>query len=151
MKYETVKQKGFSAVMAIVVVILLSLIGTYMATMTTTSALNTTSSYLGIQSWFAARSAIEWAVHTAVNQSCTCGTNCCSNIDGTNISFGSGGLNGFSANFDGTTGCAETPVTEGGSDYCVYNVDVLGAHGSPGEMTYASRRIKISITDRNAP
>lgn len=151
MKYILMKQQGFSAVIAIVLVVLLALLGTTMATLTTTSFLNTTSSTLGIQSWFAARSAVEWAVHTAVNQTCTCGTNCCSSIDGTSINFSSGGLAGYQADFDATTGCAETPFTEGGTTYCVYQIDVLGSHDTAGDITYASRRIKISVTDNNAP
>jgi len=151
MKYKLIKQKGFSAIMAIVLVVLLALLGTSMATLTTTSLLNTTSSTFSIQSWFATRSAVEWAVHTAVNQSCTCETNCCSSIDGATINFTAGGLNGYQADFDAVTGCTETEFIEGGTNYCVYEIDVLGSHDSAGDLTYASRRIKISITDRNAP
>jgi len=146
-----ISQKGFSAVMAIVLVVLLALLGASMSTLTTTSFLNTSSSTFSIQSWFAARSAVEWAVHTAVNQACTCGTNCCASIDGTTINFSSGGLNGYQASFHGTTGCSEAPFTEGGADYCVYQIDVLGSRDTAGDITYASRRIKISITDRNSP
>ncbi len=145
------KQKGFSAIMAIVVVVLLALLGASMSTLTTISFLNTSSSTSGIQSWFAARSAVDWAVHTAVNQSCTCGTNCCASINGTNINFSAGGLTGYKASFDGTTGCSEIPLSEGGANYCVYNIDVLGSRDAAGDITYASRRIKISITDRNSP
>ncbi len=151
MKIKSIKQKGFSAIMAIVVVVLLAIIGATMSTLTTTSIINTTSSTLGIQSWFAARSAVEWAVHTALNQACTCGTNCCASIDGATISFSVGGLSGYQANFDGTTGCSESSITEGGSAYCVYQIDVLGSHDSAGDLTYASRRIRISVTDNNAP
>jgi len=150
MKINTIKQKGFSAIMAIVVVVLLAIIGATMSTLTTTSFINTTSSTLGIQSWFAARSAVEWAVHTAVN--CACGTNCCASIDGATIDYSTGGLDGYQAKFDGTTGCSESSLlTEGGSDYCVYQIDVLGSHDTAGDITYASRRIRISVTDNNAP
>jgi len=159
---RSIKQKGFSAVIAIVIVVLLAIIGATMATLTTTSFLNTTSSTLGIQSWFAAQSAVEWAVHTAVNRTpaiCTCGTNCCTtgnsgmetSITGATINFTNGGLGGYQAEFDGTTGCSESSVTEGGATYCIYQIDVLGSHDSAGDLTYASRRIKISVTDNNAP
>ena len=151
MIHISVKQRGFSTIIAIVMVVLLALLGISMSTLTTTSFINTTSSQLGIQSWFAARSAVEWAVHTAVNQSCTCGTNCCSSINGVSINFSAGGLDGFDASFDATSGCTEVPLTEAGTDYCVYQFDVFGTHGTAGDMTYAARRIKISMTDNNAP
>lgn len=150
------KEAGFSVVAAIVLIVLFSLIGAYMATLSTVSSISTMSSALAIQAWFGARSGIEWAIHEAVNRTCTCGTNCCTtgdsgletSITGTTISFSEGGLNGYQATVNS---CGETPATEGSSSYCIFNLDMTATIGSIGELNYASRRIVISVTDRNAP
>ena len=59
-------QRGFSAIVAVILIVLLALIGGYMATMTSVSSINTTVSAGTMQAWFAARSGIEWAVQQAV-------------------------------------------------------------------------------------
>lgn len=49
-------QKGFSIIVAVVLIVLFALIGGYMATLTSVGSLNTTVSAGGMQAWFAARS-----------------------------------------------------------------------------------------------
>jgi MSHA biogenesis protein MshP len=145
------KQKGFSAIIAVVLIVLFGLLGGYMATLSTVSVFNTAQSAGSMQAWFAARSGAEWAVYQALNRACTCGTDCCStgtsgteiNINGAVVSFDSGELNGYQA----TLSCSESAVSEGGSNYCVYNLGVNAERGSSGSITYVSRQINLSITD----
>ena len=146
-------QCGFSAIMAVVFIVLFALIGTYLATFVTVSGLNTAASSREIQSWFAARSGLEWSVHTALNQSCTCATDCCS---GTTFPIGSAnaisltgtGLNGYEFYLNS---CNDASATEGSSTYCVYNVDLTARSGTEGDVDYTVRNMTISFTDRNAP
>jgi len=145
-------QKGLGAITVIVLIVLFSLVGAYMSTLSTSATMNTILSGGAIQAWFSARSGVEWAVHQALNRpACACGgTTCCSTapaIDGAVINFTGGGASGFQAN----VGCSETSLTEGASSYCVYNIDVTASRGSAGEVTYAARRIEVTVTDRNAP
>lgn len=141
------KQKGFSAIIAVVLIVLFALLGTYMATLSTIGSLNTTQSLGSMQTWFAAKSGAEWAVHQALHPAvpCTCGTDCCTAINGATISFStSGTINGFQSTI---TACSDAPYTEAGSSYCVYNVSVSATRGSPGDMTYLSRNLNFSVTD----
>ncbi len=140
-------QKGFSAIIAVVLIVLFALLGTYMATLSNIGSLNTTQSLGSMQAWFAARSGAEWAVYQALNRpACTCGTNCCTaapTINTATINFTAGGINGFQS----TISCGESAVTEAGTSYCVYDLSVVAERGTVGSMTYVSRVINVSMTD----
>ena len=145
-------QRGFGGITVLVIIVLFSLIGAYMASMSTLASLDTMLSGGSIQSWFAARSGVDWAVYQALNRSCTCGTNCCSTapaINGTSLAFTEGGLAGFDADIS----CSESasPVLEGTDSYCVYNIGVTASRGNPGQETYISRRVSVTVSDRDAP
>ncbi|MCG8379255.1 MAG: hypothetical protein MI865_07255 [Proteobacteria bacterium] len=139
---NTNKQRGASAIIAVVIIVLLVLIGSYVATVSSVSSLSTAASGGSIQAWFAARGGVEWAVHQAINNGS------CVNVNNETITYSTGGLAGFQAAIT----CAETAsVTEGSSTYDIFNIAVTGSRGSPGDETYVSRRINITITDNSAP
>ena len=131
------KQGGFSAIAAVVIIILLSLMGTYMATFVSVSALNTSGSEGAIKAWFAARSGVQWAVHQALKL----GT--CAGVDSQTINSG---LGGFIANISCT---ATTGITEGSSTYNIYDINVTATKGS--NETFVSRTITITVTGNSAP
>jgi len=145
-------QRGLGAITVIILIVLFSLIGAYMSTLSTMSTMNTILSGGAIQTWFASRSGVEWALHQALNRpTCVCGgTTCCSAapaINGANINFTGGGTAGYQASID----CSEISLTEGSDNYCVYNIGVTATRGNVGDETYVARRIEVTVTDRNAP
>ena len=144
-------QRGIGALTIIVLVVLISLLGVYVNSMVTLASLNSSASAGGIQAWFAARSGAEWGIYQALNRpACTCGSNCCSaatSISGATLNFSSGGLSGYQDTLD----CSETPVDEGGTNYCIFNIGSTATFGSPGEVTYARRRVRVTVTGKNAP
>ncbi|MEQ8288102.1 MAG: hypothetical protein RIB78_00110 [Gammaproteobacteria bacterium] len=147
------RQLGLSAITALVLIVLLALIGAYLATFLSVSAVNTASSSREIQAWFAARSGLEWTIHTALNQSCTCGTDCCSAStfpigSGSAVSLTQQGVSGYEFYLNS---CTDSPVSEAGSSYCVYAIDLTARTGTEGEINYALRNLSVSFTDRNAP
>lgn len=134
----------------VVLIVLFALLGTYMVSMSTISSLNTTQSASAMQSWFAARAGVEWAVQQSLAASdggCTCATTCCTGINAQTISFSEGGLNGYTA----TVGCSASSATEASSNYCVYNLDITGSNNSSAPLTTATRTISLSLSDRSAP
>ena len=144
------RQSGFSAMIVIVLIVLFALLGTYMASMSTIGSLNTTQSAGSMQSWFAASSGVQWAIQKSLAASdglCTCATNCCTGIHGQTLNYSEGGLDGYSA----TVSCSASPMTEAGSNYCVYNLGVTGTNGNSVQQMLTSRTISLSIADRNAP
>jgi len=152
MKKKKSIQHGFGAITVIILIVVFSLIGAYMSTLSTGSTMNTILSGGSIQAWFASRSGVEWAVYQALNRpACVCGgTSCCTagtSIDGAVINFAGGGTAGYQANID----CNESSLSEGSVNYCVYNIGVTASRGNTGEETYVARRIEVTVTDRNAP
>jgi Tfp pilus assembly protein PilX len=158
------RQRGFSAIIAIVLVVVFALIGGYLATFLTTSALNTAASSNEIRAWFAARSGIEWTVHNALNNQppacvpATCGVNCCLVSTAPGGTFPIGAANAIDLTGPGLDGyefylnsCTAEQATEGGVDYCIYNIDLTARSGTEGEFDYSLRNMVISFTDRNAP
>ena len=150
MTIQRKRQNGFSAMIVIVLIVLFSLLGTYMASMSTIGSLNTTQSAGSMQSWFAASSGVQWAIQKSLAASaggCTCATTCCTGINGQTLNYSEGGLDGYSA----TVSCSASQMTEAGSNYCVYNLGVTGTNGSSVQQMLTSRTISLSIADRNAP
>ena len=141
-KYQ--KQKGFSAIIAVVLIVLFALLGTYMATLSSIGSLNTTQSLGSMQAWFAARSGLDWAVYDAIQNngaSLNCGA------AGPNFTLSGGGTN----NFDVQVTCTTTSFTEAGicTPCITYGLTVVADRGSQGEITYVSRTLRASVT--NAP
>lgn len=133
-------QRGFSAIMAVVLIVLLALIGGYMATLTSVSSLNTTTSAGTMQAWFAARSGIEWAVQQII----VTAPGACFPSPIT-INLTGGNTNGYTV----VLTCAPpTPFTELGiGGYNVYALTARATRGNAGSHGYVSRQINVSITD----
>lgn len=146
MKYIIYKQQGASAIIAIVLVVLLGLIGGYMATQSSVSSLSTTQSLGAMQSWYAARSGLDWAIFDAVNNAAA-SLNCNGGPDPTfSVSAGSG------SSFDLQITCSSVQFVEGGncpnpSPCTSYSLTVQAERGNPGDLTYISRTLNASITD----
>jgi MSHA biogenesis protein MshP len=132
-------QQGFSAIMAVILIVLLALIGSYMATLTSVSSINTTVSAGTMQAWFAARSGIQWAVQQIIIATpgfCIASP--------TTINLSGGSANGFVV----VLSCATTTFTETGlGTYNVYALTSRATRGNPGELAYVSRQINVSVTD----
>jgi Tfp pilus assembly protein PilX len=136
----TRNQGGFSAIIVIVLIVLFALLGGYMATLTSVSAVSTATSAAGIQAWFAARSGVELAVHQALNGGCAAVSPA--------VNFSGGGLSGYQA----VISCGETlGITEGPDTYNIYNIGVTASRGTPGQEAYVSRSVAVTITDGDAP
>lgn len=123
-------QRGFTAILVVVILVLFALIGTYMATQVTTASLSAGNAYLGMQGWFAARSGIEWGIHQAVH-----GASCSLS---TILSIG---------DFSVDVACTSNAVSEGPDSYYVFNFTSTATLGSPGDTIYTYRRIYASATD----
>jgi MSHA biogenesis protein MshP len=139
------KQAGFSAIIAVVLVVLFALLGTYMATLSNIGSLNTTQSLGSMQAWFAARSGVEWAVFRVINDGDCVAVNAASPLNLTG-----GATNGFSV----TLSCSvfdddgnNDGIDEGSTNYNVYDIAVNASRGNIGEIIYLSKRINISVTD----
>jgi MSHA biogenesis protein MshP len=129
MKPAINNQRGFSAIIVIVLIVLFALIGGYMATLSSVSAISTAVSGASMQAWFAARSGAEWGVHQALNTGNCTGT---LTVSGYNV----------------VVACpAPAVVTENPDTYNVYTINVTASRGIPGQESFVSRSISVKVTD----
>ncbi len=140
MKLTNNNQQGFSAVVAIILIVFFGLIGTYISSLSTVSAFNTAQSAKTLQAWFAARSGLEWAVYDALQNSAS-NLNC--NSSGPSFTLSGGSTSGF----DVQISCTSNSVSEGGATYNVFNLTSSASRNTIGTIAYASRTITASVTD----
>ncbi|OGT83907.1 MAG: hypothetical protein A3H91_05050 [Gammaproteobacteria bacterium RIFCSPLOWO2_02_FULL_61_13] len=126
-----IRQAGFSAMIALVLITLLGLVGVYMSTQGTVGQLSTVLSFNGMQAWFAARSGADWGALQALNSSCAASTNF--NIDGYSV----------------TVTCSSIAVTEAPDTYNIYTINASAVRGANGDLTRISRSVRLFVT--NAP
>lgn len=132
------KQSGFSAIIAIVLIVVLALLGAYAATTVGVQSLTTTLSGGGMQAWFASRAGIDRAVASVLG-----GTGC-GGVPGTPIALTGGGLQNFTIT---QLACTSSAITEGPDNYNVYQITSTASRGTPGQVGFVSRTIQVSVTD----
>ena len=132
------KQTGFSLVSALFILIVLSLLGTYMVTISGTQQQTTNYALSGARAYQAARSGIEWGIYQTINN------HDCSAFPKT-IDFSDDGLNGLQTEIT----CSLSSHQEQSNSFNIYYLNSLAQTdtNSFGDMTYVSREIKITLTD----
>lgn len=129
-------QRGFTAITALVLIVLFALIGAYMATITGVQSLNTSLSGRTEQAWFAANSGAEWGIYQVLDN------NDCSGFPASLSVTGGGG-----ADFAVDVTCSLTNVTEGPDSYNVYQLSAEASSGAVNDIGYVMRRVRVSVTD----
>ena len=137
------RQTGVALVAAIFLMVTLSLLGVYLLQLGGTQRATSVFSLQGARAYHAAKSAVEYGIHQALNNTvATCGGAPFSPIL-QNISFTEGGLQGFTANLS----CEYTRHDESGDCFNVYVIDVFASKGAYGNANFASRRLQTTLTD----
>jgi len=129
-------QQGFSAITAVVLIVLFGLLGAYMATLTGVQSLTTTLSSRTDQAWFTANSGAEWGIHQVLT-----GGSCGAFPATLTITGGSG------PSFSVDVTCTATSVTEGPDTYNIYRLTASASSGNPGEIGHVARNVRVSVTD----
>lgn len=133
-------QRGFAIVSAIFLLIVLTLLGAFMVSMsvmqTGTVSLASTSSrvYLG------AKSGLEWGIHQAVAPAVSLGACNAS----TPFALSGPGLSGVSV----TVTCSSTILT-GLTDYYIYSLTSTARFGSLDSPDYAERKLSATVCRSN--
>lgn len=137
------KQKGVALVAAIFLLVVLAALGVYLVQMAGTQRATSLFALQGARAYHAAKSAVEFGVHQALNNSAiACGTAPASPVNQT-ISFSEGGLQGFSASLS----CEYTRHDENGDCFNVYVINVQASRAAYGTADYVSRRLQTTVTN----
>ncbi len=141
------RQRGFSIVAAIFVLVVLGMLGAYMVDIS--GVAHTTAAYAaqGARAYRAAASGAQWARRRAFTHTgATCGANP-STPEQHFFNFTGGGLNGFSVEIE----CSYTRHQEQGDCFNVFLIFSISQYGSYGNRDFASRRVRLTATDRASP
>jgi MSHA biogenesis protein MshP len=137
------KQKGFSLVTAIFLLVILASVGAFMVTIGGTQRTTTVAAIQGTRAFQAARSGIEWAVHSIINSADPV-TTCSNTINPGSFTYAATGLNNFTVTLD----CTSTPHTEAGppDNVIIYSITAEARFSTYGSPDFVRRRITATIS-----
>lgn len=130
------KQAGFSIVMAIFILVVLSLLGSYMVKLSGVQHATSVFAVQGARAYQSARAGIGWAVARVHN-----GGGCGDVTAASPLSFAD--INGFSVSLT----CTSQSFSEGVDTIIVYKMSALSEFGSYNSASYISRKIEVSIVN----
>lgn len=131
------KQNGFSIVIAIFILVVLSLLGGYMVRLSGVQHATSVNVLQGARAYQAAKAGASWAIARISS-----GGVCTDITNASPLSFTD--INGFSVSL----ACVSSATfTEGVDSYIVYKVRALSEYGAYNSANYISRRVEVSIVD----
>ncbi len=143
------KQKGFSLVTAIFLLVILASIGAFMVTIGGTQRATTTAAIQGARAYQAARTGIDWAIFTIQQANNPMDqdpvrTACTDVIDPANFILNVPGLNGFTV----TLNCMLTTHDQLGTDnLTVFTIEAIATSGGNyGNRDFVRRRITATVS-----
>ncbi len=138
------RQRGFTLVVAIFIVVVLAMLVGYMVSLSGTQGATTLLGLQGARAYEGARSGIEWGIQQAFT---TPGTMCSAAPGATPTTFALNGpgLTGFSV----TVTCSFTTHTEQNAAVPVYHLVAVASYASYGSPDYVSRQLEATVS--NAP
>lgn len=128
------RQRGFSLVSAIFLLVVLAGLGVYAVRLNTMQQQTVTAGLRAAQAFHAARSGVAWGAYRALNAG-SCGA--------TTLNLTEGATAGFRVSVQ----CSQSTHTEGSSTVRVFVFDVRAEAGTYGGPDYVSRRVQTKITD----
>jgi MSHA biogenesis protein MshP len=128
------KQRGFSLVTAIFLLVVLAILGTYMSALSISQHQSSALSVQGVRAWYATVSGLEWASDYIFDPAL--GNSNCPVIPS------SMSIEGFTVK---VTACTKTTHTEAGHSYNIFDVSVTAERGSYGEVDYVQRSLRATI------
>jgi MSHA biogenesis protein MshP len=127
------RQRGFSIVSAIFLLVVLSALGAFMLTFSNVQQMTSAQDVQGSRAYQAARAGIEWGAYQILQNSGSCTAS-------TTVPLG-GNLSGFTLIVD----CSKTTTTEAGNTVNIFQLTATATTGTVGSTTYIERQVKATI------
>lgn len=132
------RQAGFSLVMAVFILVVLSMLGGYMVKLSGVQHATSTYVIQGARAYQSAKSGVSWGVARIS------AGGVCSNITSASpMNFSD--INGFLV----TLSCSSQAFSEGGDNFDVYKITALSEFGAYNSADYVSRTVEVSIVKDN--
>jgi MSHA biogenesis protein MshP len=131
------RQRGFSIVSAIFLLVVLSALGAFMVTFSTVQHTTSAQDIQGARAYQAARAGMEWGVYQVLQNGGACAA-------ATSLSL-SGALSGFNVNVQ-CIAPAGSPYTEGESTVHLYQITSTATSGTLGSVGYVERQLQATVS-----
>lgn len=127
------KQSGFALISAIILIVVLAVLGVYMATMSGIQHETTSRSLLAARAYYGAKAGLEWGIHRAIAAGGIC-------LGDTPFDLTGPGLDGIKV----TVKCVQTYAYSNNRTYYITSLAEFGAYGSPD---YVRRRMAATVAN----
>lgn len=137
--YSLNRQRGFSLITAVFIVVILSAIAAFMVVTSSRSQLQPQQAQLAANTYQAARAGLEWGIYQAIVNG-DVDPNACNSGGG----FSPAGL----ANYTVTVTCTSSIHRDGGggTDVRIFVVESVATTGTPGGLAFANRRMRATVS-----
>jgi MSHA biogenesis protein MshP len=122
-------QRGFAAIAAIFLVVVLAALGGFMLTFSNTQQLTSAQDVQGSRAYWTARAGLEWGIASVVAASACPAPSTTKTIDG----------------FSVVTRCSAQGYNESGITKTIYTFESIGSVGAVGGIGYVERSLSASV------
>lgn len=130
MKPQRSPQRGFAAIAAVFLVVMLAALGAFMVSFSNTQQLNSAQDVQGSRAYWAARAGLEWAIASqGVGATACWATTPPASIDG----------------FTLAVSCAASSFTDGATTVYVFRLQSDASTGTVGSVGYIERSVSASV------
>lgn len=133
------KQRGFSLITAIFLLVVIAALGTFAVTLSTSQQQSAAQDVLGSRAYQAARAGIEWGAYQALNGAIACGT--LAAPVPTNVTLPA---NTTLQNFTVRVDCGTAAASEAGATVTMYQLTSTASQGA-GTSSYVERQVSATI------
>jgi MSHA biogenesis protein MshP len=131
MKIAPPLQRGFAAIAAIFLLVVLAALGAFMLTFSNTQQLTSAQDLQGSRAYWAARAGLEWGLGNVIANPAACP-----------VPPAPFAIEGF----DITIGCARQSFGEGGGNVVIFRLEATATQGGPvGSVSYIERSVSASV------
>ncbi len=130
MKPQRLPQRGFAAIVAVFLVVILAALGAFMLSFSNTQQLTSSQDVQGSRAYWAARAGLEWAIASQGAGATTCWA-----------TTPPASINGFTL----AISCAASSFTEGTSTVYVFRLKSDASSGTVGSVGYIERSVSASV------
>ena len=134
--------RGFSLISAIFLLVVITLLGAYVVTLSTSQQTTEALDVEGARAYQAARAGIEWGAWQILQASAGGFRTSC---DAAPNSQALAGLAGTLSGFAVQVQCSSTATTEAGVNVRVYQVTVTASKGNLGSLFYVERQLQAIL------
>lgn len=136
------RERGFSLVSAIFLLVVIAALGTFAVTLSTTQQQGAALDVMGARAYQAARAGIEWGAYQVLPQSgAAYATACRLGATSQVVAPLPNTLGGFGVNVQ----CSAASHTEGASTLWVYHLTSTATQGAVATPNYVEREISVTI------